>query len=160
MESDFTGLMQSLAEAPAKLERLLRSISPQQLRMRDADQFSALENICHLRDIEIEGYSERIRRILQEQEPSLQDIDGAQLAIERDYNHDHVDSAFSAFSAARERNLELLQNLGAEELARKGNLEGVGLITLGKLLEMMEEHDQGHIEELTMISRRASSAPS
>ena len=158
MGEDFTALVRSLADTPAQLKRLLQSISTEQLRTRDADQFSALENICHLRDIEIEGYGERIKRILDEKEPSLPDLDGAQLAIQRDYNNGDLDSAFAAFSTARQLNLSLVRDLAAEQLARKGNLEGVGSISLRSLLEMMYEHDLGHIDELKLISRRTSSA--
>jgi hypothetical protein len=155
---DFARLIKSLAETPSKLTQLLQPLSPQQVRVKESDQFSALENICHLRDIEVEGYGERIKRILEEAEPSLPDIDGARLAVERDYNNDDLDSAFAAFSNARRKNVELVRSLEMDQLARKGNLEGAGLISLRALLEMMEEHDQGHLAELSMVSRRASSA--
>jgi hypothetical protein len=157
-EEDVARLIKSLAETPSKLAQLLQPLSPQQVRVKESDQFSALENICHLRDIEVEGYGERIKRILEEAEPSLPDIDGARLAIERDYNNDDLDSAFAAFSNARRKNVELVRSLEMDQLARKGNLEGAGLISLRALLEMMEEHDQGHLAELSMVSRRASSA--
>ena len=158
MEDDFAGLIKSLAETPSKLAQLLRPLSLQQLRVKESDQFSALENICHLRDIEVEGYAERIKRILEEKDPSLPDIDGARLAVEREYNHEDLDSAFTAFSNARRNNMELVRRLDDDQLARKGNLEGTGLISLQRLLEMMEEHDHGHLAELNVISRRASSA--
>lgn len=157
-EEDFAGLIKSLTETPAKLALLLQPLSPQQLRVRESDQFSALENICHLRDIEVEGYAERIKRILEEKEPSLPDIDGARLAFEREYNREDLDSALVAFSNARRGNIELVRRLDGDQLARKGNLEGTGLISLRRLLEMMEEHDQGHLAELNVIFRRASSA--
>jgi hypothetical protein len=159
-EEDFTGLIESLAKTPSKLAQLLQPLSAQQLRVKELDQFSALENICHLRDIEVEGYAERIKRILEEKEPALPDIDGARLAVEREYNREDLDSAFAAFSNARRNNLELVRRLDADQLARKGNLEGTGLISLQRLLEMMEEHDQGHLAELSVITRRASSAAS
>ena len=111
-----------------------------------------------MRDIEVEGYGERIKRILEEAEPSLPDIDGARLAVERDYNNDDLDSAFAAFSNARRKNIELVRSLDTDQLGRKGNLEGAGLISLRGLLEMMEEHDQGHLAELSVVSRRLSSA--
>ena len=63
-EEDFGGLIKSLAETLSKLAQLLQPLSPQQLRARESDQFSALENICYLLDIEVEGYGERIKRIL------------------------------------------------------------------------------------------------
>ena len=40
------------------------------------------------------------------------------------------------------------------EMSREGALEGVGTITLEKLVEMMREHDEGHVSELQAIRRR------
>jgi len=51
------------------------------------DEFSVLENICHLRDLELQGYTPRIRRILAEADPDLADFDGARVAAESSYNN-------------------------------------------------------------------------
>jgi DinB superfamily len=148
-------LINSLEQTPIEVSFLLDQISPQELRIKDADEFSALENLCHLRDIEIEGYTQRIVRILQEDNPSLADIDGGRLALERDYNNQDASKALEAFTTARKRNLEQLRRIIPEQTAREGNLEGVGVVSLAKLLEMMLEHDQGHLTELGLIQRRS-----
>jgi hypothetical protein len=147
--------IQSLAQTPLLLESALSQLSPEVQRRRNLDEFSALENICHLRDIEIEGYGQRLKRILQEDKPALADIDGGRLAIERDYNNQSASEALEAFRAARRRNLELLAGLRPEQLEREGTLENVGVISLQKLIAMMIEHDQGHLAELQIIQRRA-----
>ena len=148
-------IIQLLQQTPTEVLLLLDQISPHEQRIKNADDFSALENICHLRDIEIEGYGQRLQRILQEDKPDLADIDGGRLAIERDYNNQSVDEALEAFRAARRRNLELLEGLRPEQLEREGTLENVGVISLQKLIEMIIEHDQGHLAELQIIQRRA-----
>lgn len=149
-------LIISLEQTPAKVSLLLDQISPQEQRIKDADEFSALENICHLRDIEIEGYTQRILRILQEDIPSLADIDGGRLALERDYNNQDASKALEAFTTARKRNVERLLKLSPEQLAREGHVEGVGVISLGSLLEMMSEHDQGHLTDLKRVAQRVA----
>jgi hypothetical protein len=148
-------VIESLEQTPIEVSLLLDQISPHEQRIKNADEFSALENICHLRDIEIEGYSERIVRILQEDNPLLPDIDGGQLALERDYNNQDASKALDAFTTARKRNVEQLRQLNPEQTSREGNLEGVGVISLAKLLEMMLEHDQSHVIELSLIQRRS-----
>lgn len=153
--ADFREVIKSLAQTPLVLERLCEELAPAELSFKDTEVFSALENICHLRDLEIEGYGERIVRILNEDNPSLRDFDGARLAIERDYNNQDARAALAAFNEARSRNLEALKNLNPEQVAREGTLEGVGVINLEKLVEMMVEHDQGHLEEMLTISRRS-----
>ncbi len=148
-------VIESLEQTPVEVSLLLDQISPDDQRIKNADEFSALENICHLRDIEIEGYSKRILRILQEDVPLLADIDGGRLAEERDYNNQDASKALEAFMTARKRNLEQLRRVTPEQTERQGNLEGIGVISLARLLEMMLEHDQGHVIELSVIQRRS-----
>lgn len=113
--------------------------------------FSVLENICHLRDIEIEGYSVRLKRILAEEHPNLAGINGDQLARERHYNQQPLAPALDAFTKARHANLKILGKVTEAQLTRTAYLESVGEITLGKLLEIWVEHDEGHIHELARL---------
>ena len=50
-----------------------------------SEPFTALEQICHVRDIEIEGYQVRFRRTLDENSPLLPSIDSEAVAKERNY---------------------------------------------------------------------------
>lgn len=144
-----------LSQTSGKLEHLLEGLSHQSLRRRVMPvEFSVLETICHLRDIECDAYEVRIRRILAEDNPMLDDIDGAQLAVERDYNNQNVFAALRSFSVARTRNVEILSNLTADECSRSGNLENTGKVSLVQLVGMIREHDQSHLEELEVIRRR------
>ena len=106
-----------------------------------------------MRDIEVEGYCVRIQRILSEDNPFLSDIDGSRLAIERDYNRQSLNEAVSDFATARRHNLTMLNNASKSEFDREGELEGTGTVTLARLVEMMVEHDEGHLEELQRLSR-------
>ena len=160
-EEDFNLLLTQLSEAiasleqtPASLEHLLRQIPDDSLTVRNHDEFSAVENICHLRDIEIEGYGERISRIIQEDNPSLPDLDGGRLAIERAYNTQDAGVALDAFRVARQWNVQVLRGLSLSQFAREGSLENVGVVSIEKLMELMMEHDQGHLDELMMICNR------
>lgn len=151
-------LLKSLQETPNQLSVLIHELSDSQLRWRNsADEFSALENVCHLRDIESEGYATRINRILEETNPFLPDIDGGRLAVERSYNDQDPEVALRAFVVARTTNLETLRGMETKELERSGTLEGVGVVTLKRLLEMMREHDEGHIDELRVLRQRLNS---
>lgn len=132
--------------------QVLRDVSKEltnaELRWKPAaEEFSVLELICHLRDIELEGYSARIRRLLDEDEPFLPDVDGTKVARDRDYNSENVGAALGSFAKAREANLRILSALSDRALSRAGMLEGVGPITIAELIEKMKEHDQGHHAE-------------
>ncbi len=138
-----------LAEMPARTKALLAGLDEVQLRYKPKPEiFSMVENLLHLRDIEIEGYSKRLRRILAEDTPALPDIDGTRLAIERRYNEQPVAPALAEFSATRRENVELLGTVTPADLMRTGELETVGRITLAQLVQMWREHDAGHRAEL------------
>ena len=148
-------IFDSLLAMPLTVSLLITGLSKEQLSHRNSpDEFSALENLCHLRDIEVEGYSQRIRKIVKENQPSLPDIDGGRLAIERDYNHQNANEALEQFTRARVSNVEILRGLSGTEMSREGILEGVGRVNLEKLVQMMREHDEGHVSELKIIRRR------
>ncbi|MGH9959838.1 MAG: hypothetical protein ACREBC_22395, partial [Pyrinomonadaceae bacterium] len=97
MTADVENLQQLVAKlsaTPSTVARLVKDISDEEMKVRNGpDEFLALENICHLRDIETEGYEIRVARILEASNPSLPDIDGSRLAIERDYNNQDPQSA-------------------------------------------------------------------
>jgi DinB superfamily len=150
-------LLDALAAAPIRIQSLLNRVSDAQLRQRQAaGEFSCVETVCHLRDIETEGYTARINRILSEDQPFLPDLDGGRLAVERDYNQQDVQAALRAFLLARTENLSTLRGLDARQLDRSGTLEGVGLVTLEGLLTMMRDHDGGHISDVEQILQEAN----
>jgi hypothetical protein len=150
--SNFAALLDLLGETPNELARLTEGLSAAELLWKNsADEFSALENFCHLRDLEVEGYARRINQILSEIQPLLADFDGARVAVERNYNNQQPAVALPAFQTARRQNVELLRSLTEEQLQRGGTLEAVGKITLRQLAIMMREHDEGHIGDLRVL---------
>ena len=151
---ELSELIGDLSETAESIAGLVRDLADQDLRRRGAEgEFSIIENICHLRDIEAEGYVARISRIIQEERPLLSDIDGARLAIERDYNSQDSERALRVFAEARQRNVAVLSGLEPAQFERQGILEGVGAVSLHKLVLMMCEHDAGHIEDIRVICR-------
>jgi hypothetical protein len=153
---EFRALIRALAQTPHRVRRLVESMGEDESRWKPlADEFSATENVCHLRDIEEEGYCVRIRRLLEETEPFLSDLDGARLAREREYNKQQMLDALERFSKARAANVAAVRGVPPESLDRRGMFEGAGAVTLGQLLLMMREHDEGHIKELESLARAA-----
>ena len=153
---ELSELIGTLSVTADRLTDLVRDLSDQDLRRQGSEgEFSVIENVCHLRDIEAEGYAARLSRIISEDRPSLPDIDGSRLAIERAYNSQNIEHALRGFAAARQRNVTLLRGLQATQFERRGILEGVGELTLHQLMLMMCEHDAGHIEDLRGLRRRA-----
>ena len=117
------------------------------------DEFSLLEQACHLRDVEREGYLVRVRRMLTERDPELQPFDGAAVARERKYMGQDAKLAAQEFAAARRELTGLLAPLTEEDLARRGSFAGE-TITFGGLVDMMLEHDRGHRDEIARLLSR------
>ena len=148
-------LVTKLSLTAVDVSELVEGIPAESLTSRPGpDEFSVLENVCHLRDIEVEGYTVRIQRLLNEQHPKLHDLDGGKLASERHYNQQDVNEALRAFTQARLSNVAVLSETSEIQLGRTGELEGVGEISLFRLVEMMCEHDEGHVDELRVGRRR------
>ena len=155
----------STPEAVERLSRMpgfLRDVAErlpgdQQRRKPSRDEFSLLEHVCHLRDLEREGYRVRIERILREDRPLLPDFDGAKVARERNYLEESLPQALESFGAARAHNLEIVSNLMADQLSRTGVLDPAGEITLGGLLARMCAHDEEHREQITELRKHLSS---
>ena len=149
---ELESLVAYLSETPKVVEQMMSGLTDEDRRWKPrAGEFSALENVCHLLDIELEGYAVRITRLLDEDGPALADIDGGRLARERDYNSRHPETEMAAFRLAREGNMRAVNALGPEQLERAGTLETVGPITLRELLGMMRAHDEAHRREMEQL---------
>ena len=155
IEQEFRDVVRFLEETPGRIRQLTTGMAEGELTWKpSANEFSAVEQVCHLRDLEREGYGARIEKLLTEPRPSLPDFDGGRIAGERDYNRQDFESACREFALARAGNLSVMKALSPEQLNRGGHLEGVGAITLGRLLLLMREHDQSHREELRALRER------
>jgi hypothetical protein len=143
-----------LAVAPQQAEELVRGLSEQQLSWKPAPEvFSIRENVLHLRDIDIEGYARRIRLLLDEQHPSLPNVDGGKLARERNYNAQPVQLALDDLRVSRGESVQRLRDCSTQDLDRKAEMQGVGTIDLRRLLELWMQHDAGHIADIAELRR-------
>jgi glutathione S-transferase len=141
----------ALSVMPGYLDAALATMSPGELTLRPNDEgFSLVEQACHLRDLEREGYLVRVRRILAEDAPSLEPFDGAAVAKGRDYLGADAHAAARDFAAARREVLALIAPLSEAQLARPATFDG-DRITLADLVAMMCEHDRGHRLEIEAL---------
>ena len=116
-----------------------------------SEPFTAIEHICHVRDIEVDGYHMRFHRTLNELNPTLVSIDGRALAEERSYATSSASEAFAAFRAARARTVQLISELTPEQLMRAAVFEDYGSLTLRSLAHYLCSHDQQHLAGLQWL---------
>lgn len=145
-------LIAQLDGFPALLRRTLDDVpraaldfAPQSWKEIPSEALTIRAQLCHLRDIEIDGYAKRFERVRDEDRPFLPSIDGMALARERRYESEDADAAIEAFAAARRKNVRLLSGFDAAELDRRAEFEGAGEATLRSLAHFLSSHDCQHL---------------
>lgn len=124
-----------------------------------SEPLTAIEQVCHVRDIEIEGYHVRFARTLAEDHPALASLDTEALARERSYGTADVAEAFASFRAARATTLALLRELPPEQFDRTAVFEGYGTLTLRSLVHYLCSHDQQHLAGLQWLLGKIEAIP-
>jgi hypothetical protein len=155
--AEIDALIDSLAGMPEFVRGCVNAFDPDALRRRsDAspDAFSLHEHVWHLRDIEVLGYSRRLRALLEEENPFMADIDGARLAAERGYLELPLATGLREFFSARAENVAMLLSLPVAAFQRRGELETVGCSTLFGLIGLWCNHDEGHRGEMRELPSR------
>jgi hypothetical protein len=146
--------IERLSATPIRAAELTHGLSEEQLSRRvNPEFFSLRESVLHLRDIDVEGYEPRIRRILSEASPVLADVNGAQLAIDRKYNEQPVAPALTDLATSRAASLERLKASTEADLERTAEMQGSGMVTLRRLLEMWIQHDADHLNDMVQLRR-------
>lgn len=145
----FAELLQQLADMPQQVMQRLATLSTSQRTQRPAGTaFSALEHLCHLRDLDRDAFLPRVQAMLQQQQAELRGVNGSVWATERDYQTQDWQQAADGVAAARQALLAVLQGCDAAAQARIAVWEGKRRLTLAELVADMAEHDATHLQEI------------
>jgi hypothetical protein len=155
----------TLAAFPAQLEAHYGAIPAAYKHWKPAswegipsEHLTAIEQLCHVRDVEIDGYQLRFQRTLREQDPFLGSLDTDELARERKYYEEDPARVLAEFRTARAKTLEMLGTLSPEQLARKAEFDGYGPTTLKGLIHYLCSHDQQHLAGLQWLLGKLQTA--
>ena len=155
----------ALAEFPDRLEAHFHAFAPAHRQWSPpswagspSEDFTALEQICHVRDIEIDGYQVRFNRTVTEDHPFLPGVNGFALRDERGYAEAEPDEVLAAFRAARQRTLSLLEGLTSEQWTRTAEFEDYGPTTVLGLMHYLSSHDQQHLAGLQWLLGKTNAA--
>jgi hypothetical protein len=156
----------ALADFPRQLEAYYSVVPSEYKNWRPpsweglpSEPFTPIEQVCHVKDIEIDGYHERLRRMLEESNPLLASLDGESLARERSYSTADTAIVFAQLRDARAETIELVSTLTPKQLLRAAEFEG-HRITLRGLVHNLCSHDQQHLAGMQwLLGRMAASMP-
>lgn len=153
----------ALAEFPDRLEAHFNAFdtdtrmwAPPSWDGCPSEHLTALEQLCHVRDIEIDGYQARITRAVEEDNPFLESIDTDALCHERDYKNADPSEVLEVFRAARKRTLSILEGLTPQQWRRPAQFEGYGPTTVLGLVHYLSSHDQQHLAGLQWLLGKLS----
>jgi hypothetical protein len=156
--------LSALAEFPDQLEQLFGAFpkefanwTPPSWEGIPSESFTGAGQLCHVRDIEMLGYHVRIRRLLGEVNPTLVSLDSYALARERAYPDAAPCDILAAFRKARGATIDMIRGLTDGELARTGEFEGYGRVTLKGVVHFLCSHDQQHLSGMHWLLGKGAS---
>ena len=144
-------IIATLRHVPDDVDAACRGLSDEQMRRRPAGEaWSVLEIVCHLRD----GVSEegvRVRRLVEEDNPTLAPYDQEAWAVERRYREDDPRRALTALRAFWAGLAYQLENLSDEQWARAGIHPETGPVTVHSRAERQAEHGRDHLAQMREV---------
>ncbi len=141
-------ILSLLRSTPAALDTLVTGIAPASWASRPAaEEWCFTEIFCHLRDVELDVYQPRLRKILAEENPFLPGVVSDDWVQSRNYAAQDGRAALRAFLQAR---LETLSLLDGEEdsWSRPARHAIFGPTTLLELADFMAGHDRAHVQQV------------
>ncbi len=141
--------LEALESGPKKVGDLMKKLEDSVLRRKPApEKWSALEVVCHLRDIE-KLWADRLVKAAFSDRPAFYMLEVDDLAVKNGYNTQELGPALKEFARLREDNLRLLRALPAGQWQRSGIHPKRGEITIERIVEVMIGHDRGHCDQIT-----------
>lgn len=146
--------MAVLEQTPIIIEKLVSLAGENQLQWKPSmERWSISEVLAHLADVEVAGFRERIERMAQTDMPHLTRYDqNAQYHAGR-YSNGKAREHLKVFCHERDCSLSWLRYLPESVLARKGQHEEFGQITVAQLMNEWAFHDLGHIRQIAELFR-------
>jgi HAD superfamily hydrolase (TIGR01549 family) len=111
-------------------------------------EWSLGEILCHLRDVEREVHLYRLNRMLMEEDAHLAGADTDAWAVERQYDCQPGQEAFSNFIQSRLELIERLTGLAHEDWERRALHTLLGPMRLNEVMAIANDHDTIHMAQL------------
>jgi len=145
-------VLQTLRSTEIVLFAILADLEVVALTQRPAPhEWSIVEVLCHLRDLEREVFPVRAELIRRNDGSLIQRFDQNAWAAERNYTGDDPRRAADEFTLCRRKNLLLIEQIREDELEHKAGHSEFGELTLRALLADWAGSDLVHTAQLQRI---------
>jgi len=151
-------ILSFLRGAPDLIAHACRELTAAQLQQRPApDDWSLLELACHLRDSAIEE-GMRARRMVEEDNPTLEPYDEQARALERNYITEDCSKVMTALRAYFTGYAYQLERFSDAEWERPGFHPEDGPVSVRIRAELEVKHTEAHVAQMR-TTREAVSGP-
>ncbi|MEO0726259.1 MAG: DinB family protein [Bacteroidota bacterium] len=140
-QSVFTGLLQNVP-----LDK--------QAWKPDAEQWSLLEIVCHLYDIEGEDFRIRVQYVLEDPQKTLPSIHPTTWPVERNYLGQNFEQKVLDFLAERQKSISWLRSLQNPQWDNTYQHPTLGPMSAALFLSNWLAHDQLHIRQINRVHRQ------
>lgn len=148
-ENEAAAVIRELRDAPEAYAMLFAPESEETLHHRPAEgEWSAVEVVGHLADLDAFNRTQRFNAILMEENPALPAYEPDARVAEANYQALSATDALDLFKRERDLITALLETLRPHELARTGMHPRDGQRTLRQLADM-RNHDRMHLDQVT-----------
>jgi hypothetical protein len=149
--SEIEELLERFRRGPELIAAVLTGAAGSEFDFQIAPgKWSIRQIAAHVSDSEIAA-AFRFRRIIAEDNPTLEAFDGDAWAGRLDYANRKPSQSLETFRRIRHENYELLRGLDASAFARTGNHTERGAVTLLDLLKMLAEHPENHARQIRSV---------
>ncbi len=151
-----SALVAQLQATPAVMHTLSLQHAPAALSARPAQaEWSFGEVLCHLRDVDAEVNLPRVLAVLHAENPLVAGVDTDPWAEERQYLRQDAGQALAQFVEVRQKIVERLSSLSAEEWQRPARHTIFGPTTLQEMVGIMAAHDRLHLQQAAQALGRS-----
>lgn len=149
-----------LEQTPIIIEKIVWAASEEQMQWKPAmDRWSISEVLAHLADAEVNAFRERVRLMMEKNNPPIEGYDQNAAYTAGKYSNQKGREALKTFCHERDRSLSFLRYVSPDVLARKGQHAKIGPITVAHIMNEWAFHDLGHIRQIAELYRSRAFYP-
>jgi hypothetical protein len=150
-----------LEQTPIIIEKIVWSATDEQMHWKPAmDRWSISEVLAHLADVEVFGFRERIQKMIEKNNPTIEPYDQNAAYAAGKYSSNKARENLKTFCHERDRSLSMLRYVPIQAIGRTGQHAQIGQISIGHLMNEWAFHDLGHIRQIAELFRSRAFFPS
>ncbi|MAT41052.1 MAG: hypothetical protein CL609_01840 [Anaerolineaceae bacterium] len=138
-----------LRSTPAGLETILKNISLEESKAKPIkDEWSIVEIISHLYDVDKEVNIPRLKKLKSSQEPFFTAINTDDWAVIKNYQENQFPKIFNLFIQTRLELIDEILSLSEEDWAKTISHTVFGPTTVLEIIKFIAQHDRIHIQQI------------